>query len=58
MRTQHLLALAFAAALSALSTLAQTPATATLKDTFKDAFYVGVAVNSSQITGADPRATR
>lgn len=55
MRTQHLLALAFAAALSALSTLAQTPTTATLKDTFKDAFYVGVAVNSSQITGADPQ---
>jgi endo-1,4-beta-xylanase len=53
MRTRHLIVLAFASALSAFSTLAQTPTTATLKDTFKDAFYVGVAVNSSQITGTD-----
>jgi endo-1,4-beta-xylanase len=53
MRTRHFIVLAFASALSAFSTLAQTPTTATLKDTFKDAFYVGVAVNSSQITGTD-----
>lgn len=53
MRTQHLIAVAFGAALSAFSTFAQSPTTATLKDTFKDAFYVGVAVNLSQITGAD-----
>ena len=53
MRTQHRITLALGAALSALSTLAQTPAPATLKDTFKDAFYVGVAVNLNQITGAD-----
>ncbi|MBW8870378.1 MAG: endo-1,4-beta-xylanase, partial [Acidobacteriales bacterium] len=53
MRTQYFIALAFGAALSAASALAQTSTTATLKDTYKDAFYVGVAVNSSQITGAD-----
>src|SRR5579859_6361909 len=61
MRRQHLLALAFGAALSIFPTLAQTPASATvtspatLKDAFKGAFYVGVAVNSNQITGADSK---
>src|SRR3954466_1326871 len=53
MRTQHFIALTFGATLLALSTLAQTPAPATLKDAFKDGFYVGVAVNSNQITGTD-----
>ena len=33
--------------------MAQTADSATLKNTFKDAFYVGVAVNASQITGTD-----
>lgn len=59
MRVHHLIALALGLALPAFPTLAQTPASATvpaaatLKDTFKDAFYVGVAVNAGQITGAD-----
>jgi endo-1,4-beta-xylanase len=53
MRMQPVIPLAFGVVLSALYTLAQTSASATLKDTFEDAFYVGVAVNSSQITGAD-----
>ena len=59
MRVHHLIALALGLALPAFRTLAQTPASATvpaaatLKDTFKDAFYVGVAVNAGQITGAD-----
>jgi len=56
--TQHLLTLALASAISATSALAQGPTadfqpSATLKDTFKGAFYVGVAVNANQITGAD-----
>lgn len=56
--TQHLFTLAFAAAISATPALAQAPPassqpSATLKDTFKGAFYVGVAVNAAQITGAD-----
>jgi endo-1,4-beta-xylanase len=42
-----------AIALSGLTALAQAPASATLKDTFKGAFYVGVAINSDQITGKD-----
>ena len=53
MRMQHLIALAFWAASTTVSALAQSPTIATLKDAYKDAFYVGVAVNSSQITGAD-----
>lgn len=59
MRTQHLIALAFGLALPVIPTLGQmpasasVPASATLKDTFKGAFYVGVAVNGNQITGAD-----
>ncbi|WP_109486388.1 endo-1,4-beta-xylanase [Occallatibacter savannae] len=59
MRARPLIALAFGLALPALSTLAQAPASpatqvpATLKDAFHGAFYVGVAVNSAQITGAD-----
>jgi len=53
MRMQPVIPLAFGVVISALYTLAQTSASATLKDTFEDAFYVGVAVNSSQITGAD-----
>ena len=59
MRTmQHLLTLALAAATSTTSAFAQAPTAASqspanLKDTFKGAFYVGVAVNASQITGAD-----
>jgi endo-1,4-beta-xylanase len=36
-----------------LAVSAQAPAAPTLKDTFKGAFYAGVAVNSSQITGSD-----
>ena len=53
MRTQHLIALAFGAAFIGGFCSCPDPGSATLKDTFKDAFYVGVAVNSSQITGAD-----
>jgi endo-1,4-beta-xylanase len=39
--------------LSVLTTVAQTPAPGTLKDTFKGAFYVGAAINAYQITGKD-----
>jgi endo-1,4-beta-xylanase len=57
MRTLHRIALGIALIFGfvffALAVPAQAPAAATLKDTFKGAFYVGVAVNSSQITGAD-----
>jgi endo-1,4-beta-xylanase len=52
MRTHHRITVALWVALST-SAFAQTQATPTLKDTFKDAFYLGVAVNSSQLTGVD-----
>jgi len=39
--------------LSVLTAVAQTPGPATLKDTFKGAFYVGAAINAYQITGKD-----
>jgi endo-1,4-beta-xylanase len=35
--------------------VAQAPAPATLKDTFRNAFYVGAAINTDQITGRDVR---
>ena len=41
--------------LSGLAAVAQAPAPATLKDTFRNAFYVGVAINADQITGGDAR---
>jgi endo-1,4-beta-xylanase len=41
--------------LSSLAALCQTPATATLKYTFRDAFLVGAAINGDQITGKDAR---
>ena len=50
---QHSVALVCWLGCSVLSLFAQRRATATLKDTFKDGFYVGVAINSRQITGAD-----
>lgn len=57
MQTHHKLVLAFAACFSGLFALAQPPAPATLqdtlKDTFKGAFYVGVAINAKQIAGTD-----
>ena len=53
MGMKHWFAVSFAASFLSASVFAQTPAAATLKDTFKGAFYVGVAVNASQITGAD-----
>lgn len=55
--------------LAAASTFAQAPAasvepyapkapeSATLKDTFKDAFLLGVALNGRQFSGADPKTT-
>lgn len=55
MRARHLIALAFAAGFSTFPALAQIADSATLKDTFKDAFYVGAAVNASQISGADSK---
>jgi endo-1,4-beta-xylanase len=42
-----------AIALSGVTAQAQAPAAATLKDTFKGAFYVGVAINADQTTGKD-----
>src|SRR4051812_31555912 len=57
MRTLHRVALGIALVFGfvffALAEPAQAPAGATLKDTFEGAFYVGVAVSSNQITGAD-----
>lgn len=35
----------------------QAPASAALKDTFKPAFLVGVALNTRQFAGSDPQAT-
>jgi GH35 family endo-1,4-beta-xylanase len=37
--------------------LPKAPASATLKDTFKNAFLVGVALNPRQFGGSDPQAT-
>ena len=54
MRARSLIAPVFLALMAAASAMAQTAAaTATLKDTFQGGFHVGVAVNASQITGAD-----
>lgn len=53
MRTRNFISLTLLGGLPLVSASAQTASTATLRDTFKDAFYVGVAMNSSQITGAD-----
>src|SRR4051812_43823162 len=57
MRTLHRIALGIALVFGfvffALAEPAQAPAGATLKDAFKGAFYVGVAVSSNQITGTD-----
>jgi endo-1,4-beta-xylanase len=41
--------------LSSLAAVAQVPATATLKDTFRGGFVVGAAINTDQITGKDVR---
>jgi endo-1,4-beta-xylanase len=41
--------------LSSMAAVAQAPASATLKDTFRSAFHVGVAINTDQITGKDAR---
>jgi endo-1,4-beta-xylanase len=38
-----------------MAAMAQAPATATLKDTFRGAFVVGAAMNTDQITGKDAR---
>jgi len=38
-----------------VSAVAQTSAQATLKETFRGAFHVGVAINADQITGKDAR---
>lgn len=53
MRMQHKFFVGLAISLSAVAAAAQAPAPATLKDTFKDAFYVGAAINASQIMGKD-----
>jgi len=41
--------------LSSVAAIAQAPAPATLKDAFRGAFLVGVAMNGDQITGKDAR---
>lgn len=53
MRKCSSLLLASAVCLSSAVTIAQAPAPATLKDTFRGAFVVGVAMNADQITGKD-----
>jgi endo-1,4-beta-xylanase len=55
MRQHRNLFLALTVCLSSLAAAAQTPAPATLKDTFRDAFFVGAAINADQITGKDTR---
>jgi len=53
MRTHSSLLAVAAIALSGVTAQAQAPAAATLKNTFKGAFYVGVAINADQTTGKD-----
>jgi endo-1,4-beta-xylanase len=55
MQQQRNLFLVLAICLSSLAITAQTPAPKTLKDTFRGAFVVGVAINTDQITGKDAR---
>jgi endo-1,4-beta-xylanase len=55
MRQRSSLLLISAVCLSSVVAIAQAPAPATLKDTFRGAFVVGVAMNADQITGKDAR---
>ena len=56
MRKYRSLVLVSTICFSSVAALAQTPAApATLKDTFRDAFVVGAAINADQITGKDAR---
>ena len=53
MRKYSRLLLVSAVCLSSLAAVAQAPAPAALKDTFRGAFVVGAAMNTDQITGKD-----
>ena len=55
MRPHRSFLIVSALCLSRLTAVAQAPASATLKDTFRDGFLVGVAINADQITGKDAR---
>jgi endo-1,4-beta-xylanase len=55
MRKHRSIFLVSAVCLSSLVAVAQTPATATLKNTFRDGFVVGAAINADQIAGKDAR---
>ena len=53
MRKYSRLLLVSAVCLSSMAAVAQAPAPAALKDTFRGAFVVGAAMNTDQITGKD-----
>jgi len=53
MRKYSRLLLVSAVCLSGMAAVAQAPAPAALKDTFRGAFVVGAAMNTDQITGKD-----
>jgi len=55
MRKRRSLLLLLSVFLSSMAAVAQAPAPATLKDTFRSAFHVGVAINADQISGKDAR---
>jgi endo-1,4-beta-xylanase len=54
-RPQRNLILVLTLCLFSLAAMAQAPAPATLKDAFRNAFHIGVAINTDQITGKDKR---
>jgi endo-1,4-beta-xylanase len=55
MQHQRSLSLVLTICLSSLATFAQAPASATLKDAFRNGFRVGAAMDTDQITGKDAR---